>query len=106
MLPYGHIHTNVLLSIKDKKFYTGTTNNLKKRFEEHNNGKVRSTASRRPFKLIYCEACICKEDAFRREKYLKSGKPASELWRERETILSPLNKQKFKRECFDRQVEV
>jgi len=67
-------YTYILLSLKDNKFYTGTTNNLKKRFEEHNNGKVRSTASRRPFKVIYCEACICKEDAFRREIYLKSGK--------------------------------
>ena len=67
-------YTYILLSIKDNKFYTGATNNLKKRFEEHNSGKVKSTASRKPFKLIYYEACICKEDAFRREKYLKSGK--------------------------------
>lgn len=59
---------------KDKRFYTGTTNDLKKRLAEHNSGKVRSSASRRPFKLIYYEACLCKEDAFRREKFLKTGK--------------------------------
>ncbi|MFQ6082945.1 MAG: GIY-YIG nuclease family protein [Candidatus Aminicenantia bacterium] len=67
-------YTYVLISTKDGKFYTGTTRNLKKRFEEHNKGIVHSTKHRKPFDLIYYEACLCIEDAFRREKYLKSGK--------------------------------
>ncbi|MFZ1291348.1 MAG: GIY-YIG nuclease family protein [Melioribacteraceae bacterium] len=33
----------ILLSLKDEKHYTGFTNNLKRRFEEHNTGKVQST---------------------------------------------------------------
>lgn len=33
----------VLKSGKDKKFYTGYTNNLKLRFEQHQKGKVEST---------------------------------------------------------------
>ena len=63
----------LLLSEVDGKFYTGSTNDLRRRLEEHNNGKVASTAKRKPLRLIYYEACINEEDARRREKYLKSG---------------------------------
>ncbi len=63
----------VLLSEKDGRFYTGSTNDLKRRFVEHNAGKVESTKRRKPFKLIYYEACIDEKDARQREKYLKSG---------------------------------
>lgn len=63
----------ILQSLKDKNFYTGCTDDLKGRFKEHNNGKVKSTKDRMPFHLIYYEACINKIDAFKREKYLKSG---------------------------------
>ena len=65
-------YTYVLLSTKDKEFYTGYTKDLKLRFEQHNKGLVDSTKSRRPFKLIYYEACIDQVDAKKREKYLKS----------------------------------
>lgn len=53
--------------------YTGYTDNLKKRVEMHNKGFVPSTKLRVPLKLIYCESCINRKDALRREKYLKSG---------------------------------
>jgi len=62
----------VLISEKVHKFYTGFTTDLKRRFEEHCNGKVDSTKNRRPFKLVYFEACLCQQDATHREKYLKS----------------------------------
>ena len=62
----------VLQSRKDKKMYTGCTNNLKLRFEQHQKGLVESTKNRRPFTIIYYEACVNKKDAFRREKYLKT----------------------------------
>ena len=63
----------VLLSEKDGHFYIGSTNNLKRRFKEHENGNVISTKERRPLLLIYYEAGISENDARRREKYLKSG---------------------------------
>ena len=63
----------VLHSSKDGNFYTGVTNDLKKRFAEHEKGYVRSTKHRRPLALIYYEACLNEEDAARRERYLKSG---------------------------------
>ncbi len=60
-------------SKKDGKFYTGSTNDLRKRLIEHNSGRVFSTKDRRPFVLIYYEACLNEQDARNREKYLKSG---------------------------------
>ena len=67
-------YTYVLQSQKDGKFYTGYTNNLRKRFKEHNEGSVEYTKGRGPYKLIYYEACLNEQDARSREKYLKSGK--------------------------------
>jgi len=66
-------YTYVIQSAKDKKLYTGYTNNLRKRFTDHNNGKVTSTKNRGPFELIYYEACCNQQDATAREKYLKTG---------------------------------
>ncbi len=65
-------YTYVLQSNQDSKFYTGFTKNLKLRFEQHNKGNVESTKDRRPFKLIYYEACLDQKDAIKREKYLKT----------------------------------
>ena len=63
----------LLISEKDGNFYTGSTADLKRRFEEHNSGLVNSTKSRLPLKLIYYEACLNETDARNRERYLKSG---------------------------------
>ena len=65
-------YTYVLQSEKDKKFYTGFTKNLKSRFDRHNRGLVESTKNRRPWKLIYYEACLNQDDATHREKYFKT----------------------------------
>jgi putative endonuclease len=63
----------VLLSKKDNKYYTGFTGDLRKRFSEHNAGKVPATKNRVPLELIYYEACLNEQDATSREKYLKTG---------------------------------
>lgn len=63
----------VLLSDKDEEFYIGYTKNLSKRLGEHNAKKNFSTKSRLPLSLIYAEACLNKEDAGRRERYLKTS---------------------------------
>jgi putative endonuclease len=70
--PFCH-YTYVLLSKKNKEFYTGTTGDLSKRLKQHKEGRVSSTKHKRPLKLIYYEACLGKDDAYRREKYLKTG---------------------------------
>lgn len=64
----------VLQSEKSKRLYTGFTNDLRKRFKEHNDGKSTYTKHRGPYKLIYYEACLDKDDARSRELYFKSGK--------------------------------
>lgn len=66
-------YTYVLKSLKDGKIYVGHTNNLKERVAEHNSGKVRSTACRKPLVLLYYEACNILEDAISREHALKTG---------------------------------
>jgi putative endonuclease len=46
---------------------------LKKRIKEHENGRTISTKLRRPFTLIYYEACLDEYKAIKREIYFKSG---------------------------------
>jgi putative endonuclease len=60
-----------LKSIKDKKLYTGYTNNLQRRIKEHNSKLNQSTKPRVPFKLVYYEAYSNLSDAKKREYNLK-----------------------------------
>jgi putative endonuclease len=62
----------VLLSGSDNKMYIGYTNNLKRRLSEHNARSSFSTKHRLPLSLIYTESCLNKEDAKRRENYMKT----------------------------------
>ena len=66
-------YTYVLKSKKDGELYIGFSSDLKKRLEEHNKGLVDITKHRRPFELVYYEACRNKEKALAREKSLKTG---------------------------------
>jgi putative endonuclease len=66
-------YTYVLRCEKTKTFYTGTTNNLTKRLGQHNSGEVYSTKNKFPIRIVYVEACLSKGDAYRRERYLKTG---------------------------------
>jgi putative endonuclease len=61
----------VLRSTKDENLYVGSTNDLKRRFKEHNAGDVESTKPQRPLELLYYEAYTAEEDARTREKQLK-----------------------------------
>jgi len=66
-------YTYVLQSKRDNKFYIGFTKDLKNRLEEHNKGLVEATKPRRPFIIVYYEACLNEEKAIQREKYFKTG---------------------------------
>lgn len=68
----NYFYTYALISKKDNKFYYGFTKNLKLRIEQHNKGEVKSTKFRRPLKLVYFEACLNRDDALKREKFLKT----------------------------------
>jgi putative endonuclease len=71
MASYCYVY--VLRSLKDGKFYTGLTRDLRVRLQMHNSGRVPSTKNRVPLELIYWEGCLNESDAAQREKYLKSA---------------------------------
>lgn len=62
-----------ILLCKDSSLYTGITNNLEKRFQEHLNGKGgRYTRSHIPIKIIYQETFNSKSEALKKEFEIKS----------------------------------
>ena len=64
----------VLESITRKRYYTGCTANLNKRLMQHNLGRVKSTKSFKPWKIVYVERIENRSAAFKREKEIKSYK--------------------------------
>ena len=66
-------YTYILRSQKDGRLYIGSTNNLKRRFKEHNGGLVPSTRHRTPFILEAYVATTTEEKARSLEKYFKIG---------------------------------
>ncbi len=61
-----------ILLLKNNKLYKGLSDDLRRRIDEHNRGKVKSTKNLRPIKLIHYESYLNKRDAMRREKFLKT----------------------------------
>ncbi len=70
-----------VLQNKEKEFYVGCAENINVRLKKHNNGSVPSTRNGRPWALIFFEGYRNKNDAFRREKYLKTSQGARLLKR-------------------------
>ncbi|MDP3974036.1 MAG: GIY-YIG nuclease family protein [Candidatus Daviesbacteria bacterium] len=64
----------VLKSLVKDFLYVGFTQDLKRRFQEHNNKEELSTKHYAPFELIYYEAYRNINDAKRRESYFKTTK--------------------------------
>ena len=69
----------VLRSTKNGRLYTGSTNDLERRLEEHERGKTRYTRHAGPFELVYVEEYETRLEARRRERFLKSGQGREEL---------------------------
>ena len=67
-------YTYVLYSPKSKRLYVGYTEDLKQRLNEHNEGIGGNYSNKnKPFKLVFYEAFLAKEDAIKQEKFYKSG---------------------------------
>ncbi|MCX6151544.1 MAG: GIY-YIG nuclease family protein [Ignavibacteriales bacterium] len=64
----------ILQSLKDGRYYIGSTSDVRKRFEYHNTGRTGYTKKYQPWVLIYFEEFETRAEAVRREKYLKSQK--------------------------------
>ena len=90
-------YTYVLYSEKDGQWYTGVTRDLRTRFAEHTAGDVGSTRHRRPLQLIYYEACRHRDDAIRRERYLKTGRGKQYLRKRLTVETNEASKKKLER---------
>ena len=69
-------------SLNRNYIYVGLTNNIERRFIEHNSGKNKTTKPYLPFKIIFTEEF----EARIREKYFKSGIGKEKLKQIREQI--------------------
>ena len=63
----------ILQSLKTNKLYTGSTEDLRRRFIKHNSGKTQSTKFGKPWKLIYYEAHITKTSTRKTEIFYKKS---------------------------------
>jgi putative endonuclease len=66
--------TYIIQSEKTGSYYYGHCRDLQARLDKHNEGKVRSTKSKRPWKLFYYEEFPTRSEAYRRELLFKSRK--------------------------------
>jgi len=63
----------ILQSQKTQKLYVGFSEDLRKRFIEHNEGRVKSTKFGRPWRLVYYEAHLNKTLARKTEIFYKKS---------------------------------
>ncbi|MBI2890975.1 MAG: GIY-YIG nuclease family protein [Nitrospirae bacterium] len=71
----------VLRSLKDGRFYIGSTRDVQARLAFRNAGLQRSTWHRTPFELAYMEEHPVRTEALRRERQLKRMKGGEGLRR-------------------------
>ena len=69
----------ILRSRKNGRLYTGPTEDLERRFEEHNSGLSKATRYYRPFDLVHFEHFKTRQDAVQREMFLKTGRGRDEI---------------------------
>lgn len=82
------MHYVYVLKNEIDELYYGQTNDLKRRFNEHNNGKAFSTKGHR-WRLVYYEAYSDEKDAHNREKQIKQhGQALAQLKRRLRASLS------------------
>ena len=80
-----------ILECSDGTYYTGWTNHLEKRINDHNENKgAKYTRGRTPVKLVYYEIFETKSEALKREAAIK--KLSRE---EKEALIAKQNKEKY-----------
>ena len=69
-----------IILCNDNSLYTGSTNNLTKRFQAHLSGTGASyTRSHKPLKIIYTETFATRSESLKREIEIKSWNRAQKI---------------------------
>jgi putative endonuclease len=61
----------IIESLVDNTLYIGQSNNLADRLKRHNSGLIKSTKSKKPYRLCYFEEYETRADAMNREWQIK-----------------------------------
>lgn len=64
----------ILKSLRNGRYYIGSTNNLERRLKEHNTGQTKYTKYTIPFEIAFSYECVSLEEARKLEKKLKKFK--------------------------------
>ena len=67
-------HVYILKSEKHGHYYTGYTEDLKKRLKQHNDGKTKSLKAQLPVRIVHVEDFLSKQEAYKRERQIKNYK--------------------------------
>jgi putative endonuclease len=67
-------YTYVLKSLKDGKYYIGSTSNIENRLCQHNDGLNKSTKDRRPLEVVFKKEFTTRTEALKFEMLLKKQK--------------------------------
>lgn len=74
-----------ILKLNNDSYYIGSTEDLNKRIDLHQKGRVKSTKCSLPVELVYNEECNTRSKAQRREYQIKK-------WKSRKAIERLINK--------------
>jgi len=69
----------ILQSEKSGRYYTGFTDDIERRLQEHNNGENPSTHNKGPWKLVYQEPFPTRSEAMKRENEIKRKKSSKSI---------------------------
>jgi putative endonuclease len=66
-------YSYVLRSLKNGILYKGSTQDIEKRINTHNSGKVKFSSKYMPWELVLVEEFQTRSEAINREKWYKTG---------------------------------
>ncbi|MBS1654776.1 MAG: GIY-YIG nuclease family protein [Bacteroidetes bacterium] len=70
----------IIESLTDGDLYKGSTNDYRKRLEQHNKGLSRFTKTKMPWKLVFVQVFESKSEALKEERRLKRCNKKYLLW--------------------------
>ena len=65
-------HVYILLNEAGIRTYTGVAEDVEKRLQQHNSGRVKASRPYRPYKVIHIEQFATLKEARQKEKFYKS----------------------------------